>query len=801
MIPRTIALLVLCSVPLSAEVIFTNNFDGTGGLHGAAPDIRPGTETWVASGQFTAGGSVTASPTSGGSATLAFTPANGLIYTLDARLSATAANPSNEWLAVGFAHGQSNIASGNTRFIDTTVVGRAWMLFRAAESPAAPNNVAFLGTGTATNAGTTGGSNWVGWTGGTGGTIDLRIVLDTTGGAGTWTATWYAKRPADAEFTNVRPTATLLDEGITSVGFAKSNTAVTGTLLGFSLSATGDGPPPATDPLVTFIPVTDGDPATDENGYAGSAINSVAFAQDNLITVGNQQIIAYYRRHATDSGHPANNTVVIGRRNTGETQWELFPTNFLSFNINDTHNVISCAIDGDGFLHMSWGMHDHPLLYARSDAPVTGTDPIQMVSLGTAGMTGQEGMVSYPIFKTLPDGDLVFLFRMGRSGNGDWYLHRYNTSTTTWSPIHTHGNGNTRPFIQGRGQNPNNCFYPDRLTLGPDGMLHLSGVFRYNTSSPTGESGYQTNHRYVYLRSPDRGDTWQRSNGSPISLPVVNNASFLNLGADHVPEIVKDLPEGHSIMNESGMTTDSAGRPIIANWWADNAASGDHTRQYHLFFHDGATWHQRTVSARNIDNPATKFAESQLGNSWVGRPVVLTDADDRIIVLYNDNRFPGITAVFSLPLAEDPGRNHWSRVNLTHEILGFWEVTYDEGRWKQDGVLQMLYQKLPGMGMSYAWLNNSTPVAVAEWDVRAYFTGPIQWKVDTITTPGQAAILAPACTGFRYDLRTSTNLDFSAPPVETRTGDGTWQEFGAWPMDEPRRFWQLQRTEEATNDL
>ena len=92
----------------------------------------------------------------------------------------------------------------------------------------------------------------------------------------------------------------------------------------------------------------------------------------------------------------------------------------------------------------------------------------------------------------------------------------------------------------------------------------LAGVFRYNSDSPAGQSGYQTNHRYVYLRSPDGGTSWQRSDGSPISVPVVENAAFLNLGPNHVPEIVKDLAEGHSIINESGMTTDSTGRPIIA---------------------------------------------------------------------------------------------------------------------------------------------------------------------------------------------------------------------------------------------
>jgi hypothetical protein len=567
------------------------------------------------------------------------------------------------------------------------------------------------------------------------------------------------------------------------------------------INAGTDATDPIDYPVASLIHVTDGNPSTDENGYAGSAINSIAFAQNNLITVGDQQFISFYRRHATDAGHPANNTVVVARRQLGEVHWEIFPTNFVSFNINDTHNVISCAIDGDGYLHMSWGMHVHSLLYAKSDAPVTGTAPIQMVSLGTAGMTGQETTVTYPKFQTLPDGDVVFLFRMGGSGNGDWYLHRYNHVTKTWSPIHTNTNGTTRPLFQGRGQNPNNCFYPDRLTLGPDGMLHLSGVFRYNSSSQAGETGYQTNHRYVYLRSPDRGDTWQRSDGSTISLPVINNASFLNLGPSHVPEIVEDLPEGHSIINEQGMTTDSAGRPIIATWFAANAASGDHTRQYHIYFHNGTIWQRRTVSARNLDNPATKFSEAQLGASRMGRPVVLTDADDRIIVIYNDNRFDGITVVFTLPLAQDPDRLHWTRINITSENLGSWETTYDEERWKRDGVLQMLYQKLPGSGMSYSGQNNSTPVSVLEWNASAYFNHPIRWQVDTQSTPGQAKVLARTQIGFRYDLKTSTDLGFSAPPVVSGPGNGDWLDFGTWPMNEPRRFWRIERVEETTNDL
>jgi hypothetical protein len=563
----------------------------------------------------------------------------------------------------------------------------------------------------------------------------------------------------------------------------------------------GTDPTDRTDyPLVAFIPVTDGNASTDENGYSGSAINSYSYAQNNLITVGDQQFISYYRRHATDANHPDNNTVLVARRSLGESVWEIFATDFTSANITDTHNVISMAIDGDGVLRMAWGVHGNSLRYARSSNSVLGTDPIVMVSLGTAGMTGQEGDVTYPKFQTLPDGDVIFLYREGGSGNGNWYLNRYDTTTDTWAPVHANSSGVQQPLMLGTGDSPNNCFYPDRMTLGPDGMLHLAGIFRYNDDSPTGQAGFQTNHRYVYLRSPDGGTTWQRSDGSSIDLPVVEAAWFQNLGASHVPEIVEDIPEGMSLMNQSGMTTDSAGRPIIANWWAADALSGDHTRQYHIFFHDGSTWQRRTVSARDMD-PATPIPESQLRNYRMGRPLVITDGDDRIFVIYNDNRFDGITVVFSQPLAVDPDRNHWTRMNLSTENLGLWETTYDEERWKRDGVLQMLYQKLPGMGMDYGTQNDSTPVSVLEWNAYAYFNSPVRWLVDMESTPGQATVTARTRIGFRYDLRSSTDLDFSEPPAVSLPGDGAWWEFGTWPTNETRRFWRMDRTEVPTDDL
>jgi hypothetical protein len=60
--------------------------------------------------------------------------------------------------------------------------------------------------------------------------IDLRLVLDTTGGAGNWTATWYAKDPAASAWTLVRDEATLLSEAIGAVGWSNDNNTTTFTM-------------------------------------------------------------------------------------------------------------------------------------------------------------------------------------------------------------------------------------------------------------------------------------------------------------------------------------------------------------------------------------------------------------------------------------------------------------------------------------------------------------------------------------------------------------------------------------------
>lgn len=212
--------------PRHNGLLFHESFDGTGPLHHRRPDVGTKDTSWVAASHFSAGGKI-ASGTA--SATLAFQPVDGVVYTLDGMFRGVI-SPDGEdsWVGLGFASGQSTGSASNDRFVYGTVTGRAWMLFR--------------GTGSEFENKThdVGDSNpkpWENWSVGVGGDIDMRTVLDTTRGAGNWTATWFARRPGTRDFIKVGQTRALPNEAIRSVGIAVSGMHIRAAVTHFSLSA------------------------------------------------------------------------------------------------------------------------------------------------------------------------------------------------------------------------------------------------------------------------------------------------------------------------------------------------------------------------------------------------------------------------------------------------------------------------------------------------------------------------------------------------------------------------------------
>ncbi|WP_257669721.1 BNR repeat-containing protein [Parapedobacter tibetensis] len=137
------------------------------------------------------------------------------------------------------------------------------------------------------------------------------------------------------------------------------------------------------------------------------------------------------------------NTVVLGKRQQGTDEWELEVTSYKGNN-TDAHNAISIMVDGDGYLHMSWDHHNNPLRYCKS------TEPGALVMSEKLPMTGQkEQQVTYPEFYSFPNGDLLFLYRDGGSGNGNLMLNHYHTKEKKWSRLQDgliNGEGKRRFF-------------------------------------------------------------------------------------------------------------------------------------------------------------------------------------------------------------------------------------------------------------------------------------------------------------------------------------------------------------------
>ena len=545
---------------------------------------------------------------------------------------------------------------------------------------------------------------------------------------------------------------------------------------------------------VRLVPLDDGDHATSEFGYGGaSAINTVSFVRSSLKTVGNQQFVTWYGRHQFDANAKFNNTIWIGRRTLGSSEWEVFRhPSFTANTITDGHDVISYGIDGDGYMHVSWGMHGDAFHYSRSTTPVTGTAPIVLGP--DSPMTGRENTVTYPQFLKLPDGDLLFLFREVASGNGDTFLNRYDTATQTWDNVHRSGNTQL-PFIKGTGWTPNYNAYPNMPQLGgPDGDdLLLTWCWRYEPvggDSPANENGYQTNNHFAFGKSTDAGLTWQHHDGTAYALPISRDGESGNPATK--AEQIMDIPEGSSLINQASSCLDADGNPVIASWWAPETASGNYRRQYMVVFRDdNGVWQKRAVSNRTIDPTGTKYDENFVRN--LGRPIVVHDDRGRIIVAYRDNQGSnGITIVHSLPKAEDPQRLVWIEFDLTAENLGNYEPIIDNELWDRDRQLHFLYQAATGEGYT-APANTASRFSILEWDAAAYFAHKPQPQVSF--GAGQVQITCLSEPSWVYRLWSSTDLtDWQL--LETREGSGAPIQFTA-PADplETKRFWRIEYAE------
>lgn len=404
-------------------------------------------------------------------------------------------------------------------------------------------------------------------------------------------------------------------------------------------------------------------------GWANNSVNAVVFRKNSLVSDRDYQYVAYY---------DADRYLVLGKRKQGAPDWTVHRTQYQG-NAADAHNAISLMLDGAGYLHVSWDHHNNALRYARSVAPGA------LVLGDKQAMVGaDEDTVSYPEFYRLPDGRLLFFYRLGGSGRGDLVINRYDPADQRWTRLHTN-------LITGEGKR--SAYW--QAFLDHQGTLHLSWVWR---ESPDVAS----NHDLAYARSRDGGTTWETSTGQPYALPISAASA----------EYALRIPPNSELINQTSMAADRDGRPYIASYWRD---AGSTVPQYRVVYRDARGWQMRNLGFRQ-----TAFSLSGQGTKRIpiARPQIMVSLDPvrpgALLVFRDEERGSKV----SVARTENIADGTWQVSDLTDTSVGAWEPSFDTELWRRSGVLSLFVQDVQQVDGEGQAAVAAQPVRVLDWHPR-----------------------------------------------------------------------------------
>lgn len=402
------------------------------------------------------------------------------------------------------------------------------------------------------------------------------------------------------------------------------------------------------------------------NGWANNSVNTVIFRKNALVTYQNTQFTSYY---------DAEQYVVLAKRNINSAKWTVSRTQYKA-DATDAHRSISIMIDGNGYLHIAWGQHNNKLNYAKSIAPGSLTLANQTPMLGL-----KEDRVSYPEFYTLINGDILFMYRDGGSGNGDLVLNRYDVKNNLWRRVQSN-------LIDGQGKR--NAYW--QTAVDQKGNIHISWVWR---ESPDVAS----NHDLCYAKSEDGGLTWKKSNGELYQLPI--NAANA--------EYALKIPQQSELMNQTSMYADNLGNPFIAGYWRDK---GSLIPQYHIVYHLNGIW-----TTLNLNFRKTPFSLKGMGTKQIpiSRPQ---------LVIWKNRENTSAALIFrdlerankvSIVTAKNMKQPKWIISDLTTKSVGDWEPNYDTELWKKKNRLDLFVQQVEQVDSEGKANKQPTPIQVLTW--------------------------------------------------------------------------------------
>jgi len=378
-------------------------------------------------------------------------------------------------------------------------------------------------------------------------------------------------------------------------------------------------------------------------GFAETHVNAVIFRRNSISSYNGHQYVAFYDNSAY---------VILAKRKLGTNEWKIHQTQYKG-NVGDAHNSISIMHDGDGYLHMSWDHHNDSLRYAVSRSPESTEMGPKMAMVGDT-----ENRVTYPEFYALDNGDLVFVYRDGSSGNGNLVMNHYDPKSKTWKRVQSN-------LIDGEGER--NAYW--QMYIDNSGVIHVSWVWR-----ETGDVA--TNHDICYARSRNNGISWETSTGEPYILPINQGNA----------EYVLKIPQNSNLINTTSITADQSGNPYIATYFK---AEEDQVTQFKVLYKSDGNWKSSTVSNRKSD-----FVLGGRGTRSVpiSRPQIVVqqkENEEVIHVIYRDEEYDNKVCIASTKIS---GNLDWRINTLGEEAMSRWEPTYDTELWENQQLLHLYYQ-------------------------------------------------------------------------------------------------------------
>ncbi len=235
----------------------------------------------------------------------------------------------------------------------------------------------------------------------------------------------------------------------------------------------------------------------------------------------------------------------------------------------DSHNFTEMIVDDQGYIHVSGNMHNVPLNYWRSKRPYDASE-FEEVHY----MTGsEEDNVTYPHFLKTDDGNLLFHYRYGYSGNGYEVYDIWHPETKTWSRFLD------KPLIDGEGKR--NAYMTGPI-YDKDGYYHLYWVWRETPNCAT-------NNSFSYARSKDLKH-WENAAGKSVKSPMVYEETELAVDPS-------DTTFGTGMLNGvQAHTIDSKNRVVLCNMKYDSQGN---SQLYVYRLNEDNIWEEKCITNWN----------------------------------------------------------------------------------------------------------------------------------------------------------------------------------------------------------